>query len=125
MKNQFKKLLILALISVPTFMSGMNHLMCLTDELPIRPDKKDPTDLPELPSQDGITCEYDGSYLIIKFENGEGMVSMELSYASDGCEIDRVNFSASSDFVYYIGEINEPVKVEITGAGRYYCEVMD
>lgn len=82
-------------------------------------------DRPELPAQDGITCEYDGSYLIIKFENGEGMASMMLSYASDGSEIDRVNFSASSDFVYYIGEINEPVKVEINGAGRYYSDVID
>ena len=81
---------------------------------------------PELPaSQDGITCEYDGSYLIINFEKGEGMASMVLSCVSDGCEMASVNFQASSQFVYYIGEITEPIKVEITtNAGSYYCEII-
>ena len=82
--------------------------------------------IPELPAiEDGITCEYDGSYLIINFEKGEGMASMVLSCVSDGCEMASVNFQASSQFVYYIGEITEPIKVEITtNAGSYYCEII-
>lgn len=124
MKKQFKVILVSSLFSVPFFSSGTNLITYLHDEEPSKYDRN--KGIPELPAiEDGITCEYDGSYLIINFEKGEGMASMVLSCVSDGCEMASVNFQASSQFVYYIGEITEPIKVEITtNAGSYYCEII-
>lgn len=124
MKKQFKVILVSSLFSVPFFSSGTNLITHLLDEEPSKYDRN--KGIPELPAtEDGITCEYDGSYLMINFEKGEGMASMVLSCVSDGCEMASVNFQASSQFVYYIGEITEPIKVEITtNAGSYYCEVI-
>ncbi|MDE6090186.1 MAG: hypothetical protein K2G41_05745 [Duncaniella sp.] len=107
-------------------MRALSNISYITEEIPTTKSDKDNQTRPELPaSQDGITCEYDGSYLIINFEKGEGMASMVLSCVSDGCELCSVNFQASSQFVYYIGEITEPIKVEITtDTGSYYCEII-
>lgn len=125
MKNLLvSKLIIITTLSfgLPTVASGSNFES--SDDYSQR-EKNGLTDRPKLPSvQDGITCEYDGQYLVISFEKGDGMASMVLSYASDGSVIESINFPVSSEFIYYIGELNEPVNVDITGAGGHFNDTI-
>lgn len=110
------KLLSLVLIFNFTIINGYAN--------PNNKNKDEPTRL-ELPTtQNEITCEYDNGYLVISFEHESGRTHLSLSKVSDNSIINEIEISSTCQFVHYIGQIDEPIMVNITTPTSSHSEII-
>lgn len=116
----------IASIIISFIVIATSHPICAMNNGDVNKDKNYPSkNYPELPTtQNEITCEYDNGYLVISFEHESGRTHLSLSKVSDNSIINEIEISSTCQFVHYIGQIDEPIMVNITTATSSHSEII-